>query len=151
MNYTTNYQLPTWVETDRIQMDDFNDMTDKLDVALAEQSETLAEHTAAIAGLGNCAVYTASYVGNGNYSAVSHTFPGKPMFLMVADAQYGRCFAACRGMPKVYPHYQTNGSIQIDLTWGVEAVSWYYGGDPAWSMNESSATYRILALLDMGA
>ena len=27
MNYTTNYHLPQWVETDRILMDDFNDMT----------------------------------------------------------------------------------------------------------------------------
>ena len=24
MNYTTNYHLPQWVETDRIQMEDFN-------------------------------------------------------------------------------------------------------------------------------
>ena len=35
MDYTQNYQLPTWVETDRILRTDFNDMTDKLDAALA--------------------------------------------------------------------------------------------------------------------
>ena len=41
MNYTTNYQLPTWVETDRIQMDDFNDMTDKLDAAIAAVNQRI--------------------------------------------------------------------------------------------------------------
>ena len=39
MNYTQHYQLPQWVETDRIMMDDFNDMTAKLDSGLAELSE----------------------------------------------------------------------------------------------------------------
>jgi len=34
MTKTTNYQLPKWEKTDRIQMKDFNDMTAKLDAAL---------------------------------------------------------------------------------------------------------------------
>ena len=34
MNYTQNYQLPQWVETDRILMDDFNDMNEALDEAI---------------------------------------------------------------------------------------------------------------------
>ena len=33
-NYTTNYQLPKWEKTDRVQMKDFNDMTATLDEAL---------------------------------------------------------------------------------------------------------------------
>ena len=41
MEYTTNYQLPTWVESDRIQMDDFNDMTDKLDAAIAAVNQRI--------------------------------------------------------------------------------------------------------------
>ena len=151
MNYTTNYQLPTWVETDRIQMDDFNDMTDKLDVALAEQSETLAEHTAAIAGLGNCAVYTTSYTGAGTKTAITHTFPGMPLLVMVANTQSGDSFVACRNMTKVYPHYQTNGTILITTTWGDRTVSWNYSGGADWNMNASGAKYQILALLDMGA
>ena len=34
MTKTTNYQLPKWEKTDRIQMSDFNDMTATLDAAL---------------------------------------------------------------------------------------------------------------------
>ena len=34
MNYTANYQLPQWVETDRIMMDDFNEMACKIDSGL---------------------------------------------------------------------------------------------------------------------
>ena len=31
MNYTENYQLPQWVETDRVLMEDFNDAMEKVD------------------------------------------------------------------------------------------------------------------------
>lgn len=34
MNHTTNLHLPQWEETDRIQMDDFNDAFDKIDTAV---------------------------------------------------------------------------------------------------------------------
>ena len=34
MTKTTNYQLPKWEKTDRVQMKDFNDMTATLDAAL---------------------------------------------------------------------------------------------------------------------
>ena len=36
LNYTENYQLPQWVESDRVLMDDFNDAMDKTDAALLE-------------------------------------------------------------------------------------------------------------------
>ena len=35
MKQTTNYQLPQWEESDRIMMRDFNDMTAKIDGAIA--------------------------------------------------------------------------------------------------------------------
>ena len=38
MTKTTNYQLPKWEKTDRIQMKDFNDMTATLDAALKAPS-----------------------------------------------------------------------------------------------------------------
>ena len=47
MTKTTNYQLPKWEKTDRIQMSDFNDMTATLDAALKANAD-------AIAGCGNC-------------------------------------------------------------------------------------------------
>ena len=47
MTKTTNYQLPKWEKTDRIQMKDFNDMTATLDAALGAigKFETIAETT----------------------------------------------------------------------------------------------------------
>ena len=41
MTKTTNYQLPKWEKTDRIQMQDFNDMTATLDAALAAKSRVI--------------------------------------------------------------------------------------------------------------
>ena len=39
LNYTENYQLPQWVESDRVLMEDFNDANAKVDRALAENKE----------------------------------------------------------------------------------------------------------------
>lgn len=35
MNYTTNYHLPQWVESDRILMEDFNDAMEAIDEGLS--------------------------------------------------------------------------------------------------------------------
>ena len=40
MTKTTNYQLPKWEKTDRIQMKDFNDAMDNLEAALSERRFT---------------------------------------------------------------------------------------------------------------
>ena len=37
MNYTTNYHLPQWVETDRIQMEDFNQMCADVGMAVGKK------------------------------------------------------------------------------------------------------------------
>ena len=37
MNYTTNYHLPQWVETDRIQMEHFNQAMADIDEGIAEE------------------------------------------------------------------------------------------------------------------
>ena len=47
MTKTTNYQLPKWEKTDRIQMKDFNDMTATLDTALKANADAIAAETAA--------------------------------------------------------------------------------------------------------
>ena len=51
MTKTTNYRLPEWEKTDRIQMKDFNDMTATLDAALKANADAIAaETTARVAG-----------------------------------------------------------------------------------------------------
>ena len=42
MDHTTNYQLPQWVKSDRIMMDDFNDANSKIDAALTLKCEAVA-------------------------------------------------------------------------------------------------------------
>ena len=42
MDHTTNYQLPQWVKSDRILMDDFNDANSKIDAALTLKCEAVA-------------------------------------------------------------------------------------------------------------
>ena len=37
MQHTQNYQLPQWEKDDRILMEDFNDMTEKIDAGMAEK------------------------------------------------------------------------------------------------------------------
>ena len=39
MDYTTNYHLPQWVETDRVQMEDFNQMCADIDQGITEERE----------------------------------------------------------------------------------------------------------------
>ena len=39
MNYTGNYHLPQWVETDRVQMEDFNQMCADIDQGITEERE----------------------------------------------------------------------------------------------------------------
>ena len=42
MNYTEKYQLPQWEKSDRIMMEDFNDMAEKMEAGLIELNETIA-------------------------------------------------------------------------------------------------------------
>ena len=151
MNYTANYHLPQWVETDRILMEDFNDMASTLDAALDGLREDVDTHAETLAGCGNCQLYSGSYVGTDTITANAHTFPGKPLLLMVADSQTGRNFVACRGMTKASPHYQSNGSISLALTWGDNTATWNYSGGTSWNFNASGTTYLGLALLEMDA
>ena len=48
MNYTTNYHLPQWVESDRILMEDFNQAMETLDggIAAAKATADTAKNTA---------------------------------------------------------------------------------------------------------
>ena len=41
MKRTTNYSLPTWEKSDFIQMSDFNDLTQKTDLALKANADAI--------------------------------------------------------------------------------------------------------------
>lgn len=78
MEYTTNYNLPTWAAMDRIMMSDFNDMTEKLDEALSLK--------------GNCGMGSKYHGGNGKYGEANPcvaSFQEIPRLLIVTDREDG--------------------------------------------------------------
>ena len=88
MNYTTNYHLPQWVETDRIQMEDFNDAMAAMDRGMAEakvaaeaarEAAGTAQAAAEIAQSSANAVADAYTPGNQPYAVGSYTGTGADM------------------------------------------------------------------------
>ena len=75
MNYTTNYHLPQWVETDRIQMEHFNQAMADIDTGVAA-AQTAADNKGYIIG---------SYIGNGSTQAINLGF--RPNFLFIGASQ----------------------------------------------------------------
>ena len=148
MNYTTNYQLPQWVKEDRIMMEDFNDMTAKVDEALGTVSEDVAAQTAAIAAKGNCQIYTGSYVGNGKYGSSNRntfTFPGKPLVVLIGEEKSpGMFLLALQGMNQTFA--QSSGASVNVLSWSGNTMSWYNHQGAAGQLNSSGETYAIVAL-----
>ena len=89
MEYTTNYQLPVWAETDRILRTDFNEAYQKLDAALKTNADTTAANTSAIASKGNCMVISGSYTGTGGVGSAapnSLSFDKKPLAILILPA-----------------------------------------------------------------
>ena len=152
MNYTANYHLPQWVETDRILMEDFNDMASTLDAALKTNADAAAASADAIANKGNCQLYTASYVGNGAYGSGSPnnlTFPAQPLAVFVAECgSNGLAFWALQGM--VTCHASGN-SVGLTLSWGGASCSWFCSSGPIGQLNAAGVTYQVAALFQQGA
>lgn len=83
-NKTANLNMHSWVRTDPVVCDDFNENFNKIDAAIGEMR----------ASYGNCEIYTGSYAGTGT-QVYSLTFPKMPVFLLVTRndvASYGSCF-----------------------------------------------------------
>ena len=79
MTKTTNYQLPKWEKTDRIQMKDFNDMTATLDAALKSVAD----------GGAKLAVGTYTGTGNSTDTTVTVGFPVKALILATGNTLDG--------------------------------------------------------------
>ena len=108
MTKTTNYQLPKWEKTDRIQMSDFNDMTATLDAALKANAD-------AIAAVG---YVTGTYTGTGSYPrTVSLGFQPKAVVVTTnsgctnnSGSPFGGVFGV--GMPlSRYAEVASNGFV----------------------------------------
>ena len=153
MNYTQHYQLPQWVEDDRILRTDFNDMTSAIDAALKTNADGLAAETAARtagdAAKGNCRLYTATYTGTGTtgYEKPNTlTFPAQPFVVLVASVGNEDSFLlVVRGTTESY----ADGK-RLKFTWSGNTLRWYStvgGAQPSQQLNTSGVTYQVVALI----
>ena len=118
MNYTTNYHIPQWVETDRIMMEDFNDAMSDIDEGIktaqdtadtaeskADAAQTTANSVADAYTPDNQPYVVGTYVGTGTDTTVTLGF--RPKFVVISGMQPGtqsnstsdwdRYFALCDG------------------------------------------------------
>ena len=149
MTYTTSYQLPQWVDSDRILRTDFNDAFQKLETALAGLDSQIDALDTQVDAKGNCVIYTTTYVGTGGYGSSSKTTvtcPGEPLAVFVAACgDNGLFMVALRGAPHTYA--QASGSVRNYLSWGTNSLSWYSSDSATGQFNLSGLSYRVVALL----
>ena len=97
MNYTEKYHLPQWEESDRIMMEDFNQMNHSIDSAISAAAQTAANalstansakstansaQSAANTALASLPYAYGSYTGTGSDITVYLGF--KPRFLVIS-------------------------------------------------------------------
>ena len=153
MTKTTNYQLPKWEKTDRVQMKDFNDMTATLDTALTANADAAAAASATVALCGNCRIVTGTYTGSGTYNssgARTLSFSGKPLavFILPTDKNDGiGPLILLHGAPWSTTNI-SNDYYFVRVTWGASSVSWYGTRNENLMANSSGKTYYYVALLE---
>ena len=137
MDYTTNYQLPVWAETDRILRSDFNDMTEKIDAMLGQAP-----------GKGNCQFYFTSYRGSrdtGSAEPNSLEFPKQPVLMLVFCSDAWMIAFPQRGLGMMS---DTSGIYRNACSYQGNNVTWYTSdGDPEHQMNDFR-DYAAVALLN---
>ena len=164
MNYTQNYQLPQWVESDRVLMDDFNDMTGKLETALSGKADSadltslnqtvsalsgaVDDHTDALEEKGNCRVMRAYYVGTGTSGQDHKHFfnfpPDRPVMVLIINDSNNSFLRMVRASTHARA---SNNYDSVTVTWEDSSISWYADAANA-MMNEAGAKYHILVLMD---
>ena len=136
MTKTTNYQLPKWEKTDRIQMKDFNDMTATLDAALA--------------GMPKLALGTYTGTGEKGQSApTSLTLSFPPKFLAVFPINGLYRLLCARGMEgsNTSPNGHSYGNVAV--AWDGSTVSWHTtdsGAGADYQLNRLDTQYFYIAL-----
>ncbi len=153
-NQTANYQLNQWSRDDRVLMDDFNADNAKIDGAIKAVDqradgleETLTEHTAQIAKLGNCGVYVGSYIGTGNGQPTVANVPGRPLVLYVQDGEVSLAILSLRGMDTAYTII--GADYRYALVWEERSVSWCHGTRQTYSLNYKDHPYFYMVLYAM--
>ena len=76
MEYTTNYHLPQWVETDRIMMGDFNEAMSSIEEGMSSNAVAAAEKPYVVG----------SYIGDGSTTDRKITLGFRPRFVIISGA-----------------------------------------------------------------
>lgn len=80
MNYTEKYHLPQWVKTDRIMMEDFNQMCADMEAGLVSNREAARQEAEEAAKL---PYVIGTYSGRGEEQTIELGF--RPTFLIIAS------------------------------------------------------------------
>ena len=138
MNYTQNYQLCQWVETDRVLMDDFNADNAKIDAALGDVNGC------------NCRLFVKTYVGTGTGGPVVHEFPYRPMAVMLLRGDGGTWIFGARGGDCISGRASINNYLNTNVTWSDRALSIGTAEDGSYDCcNSSGSTYCMIVFLDI--
>ena len=157
MEYTTNYHLPQWVESDRIMMGDFNEAMSNLEGGIttaqeaadaaqsaadnAQDSADMAQGTADTAkAIAEGLIVTGSYTGNGETLTVELGF--RPRFLIITAQSAGNIGAtAFLGYTAFSAGTQVSGVLSFGETgFTVTRMTQVY---PA--TNDSGKSYSYIA------
>ena len=158
MKRTTNYDLPTWEKDDFIRMQDFNDLTGKLDAALksgADAQTALQNAIKAVKATAENASSSAnkpyvagSYTGNGGTQTVDLGF--KPRFLVISrgfdKGDYSADYALFAGTPEQIDSWMAKVVSITDTGFTVKMATYNTSTCPQLWLNTGGKTYSYLAL-----
>ena len=112
MDYTTNYHLPQWVESDRVQMEDFNQMCADIDQGIKN-----AQETANTAESKANAVQDAYKPDNKPYVTGTYTGTGEDVTIMLG---FRPSFLIISAMGQ---NKQSNSTVEWDRHYGITGGS----------------------------
>ena len=157
MKRTANYDLPTWEKDDFIRMQDFNDLTGKLDAALksgADAQTALQNAIKAVKATAENAYSSAnkpyvagSYTGNGGTQTVDLGF--KPRFLVISrgfdKGDYSADYALFAGTPEQIDSWMAKVVSITDTGFTVKMATYNTSTCPQLWLNTSGKTYSYIA------
>ncbi len=157
MKRTTNYDLPTWEKDDFIRMQDFNDLTGKLDAALksgADAQTALQNAIKAVKATAENAYSSAnkpyvagSYTGNGGTQTVDLGF--KPRFLVISrgfdKGDYSADYALFAGTPEQIDSWMAKVVSITNRGFTVKMATYNTSTCPQLWLNTSGKTYSYIA------
>ena len=137
-NYTENYGLCQWEAGDSFVRTEFNQDNQKIDAALK-----------AVEGC-NCQLHVKTYTGTGASGPVTHTFPYKPMFLVILTDGGGTWVFSARGTSSISGRLSINTYTSQNIVWNDRSVSIGTEDTSAfYCCNSSGSSYCLAALLDV--